>query len=45
MEVTYGRVPQSEILDTVLRADIEKIKLTMENIDHNAFGTCSGDHS
>lgn len=34
MEVTYGRVPQSEILDTVLRADIEKIKLTMENIDH-----------
>ena len=37
MEVTYGRVPQSEILDTVLRADIEKIKLTMENIDHNAF--------
>ena len=37
MEVTYGRVPQSEILDTVLRADIENIKLTMENIDHNAF--------
>ena len=37
MEVTYGRVPQSEILDTVIRADIEKIKLTMENIDHNAF--------
>ena len=37
MEVTYGRVPQSDILDTVLRADIEKIKLTMENIDHNAF--------
>lgn len=37
MEVTYGRVPQSEILDTVLRADIEKIKLTIENIDHNAF--------
>lgn len=37
MEVTYGRVPQSEILDTVLRADIEKIKLTMENIDYNAF--------
>lgn len=37
MEVTYGRVPQSEILDTVLRADIEKIKLTMENIYHNAF--------
>ena len=33
----YDKVPQSEILDTVLRADIEKIKLTMENIDHNAF--------
>lgn len=37
MEVTYGRVPQSEILDTVLHSDIEKIKMTMENIDHNAF--------
>ena len=31
MEVTYGRVPQSEILDTVLHSDIDKIKLTMEH--------------
>ena len=37
MEVTYGRVPQSEILDTVLHSDIDKIKLTMEHIDHSAF--------
>ena len=37
MEVTYGRVPQSEILDTVLRSDIDKIKLTIEHIDHEAF--------
>ena len=26
MEITYGKVPQSEILDTVLHSDIEKIK-------------------
>lgn len=37
MEVTYGKVPQSEILDTVLHSDIEKIKLTLEHMDHGAF--------
>ncbi len=37
MEVTYGRISQSEILASVLQADIEKIKLTMESIDHEAF--------
>ena len=37
MEVTYGRVPQSEILNKVLQADIDKIKQTMENLDHNVF--------
>ena len=37
MEVTYGKVPQSEILDTVLHSDIDKIKLTLEGIDHEAF--------
>lgn len=37
MEVTYGRVPQSEILDTVLHSDIDKIKMTQETVDHNAF--------
>lgn len=37
MEFTYGRVPQSEILDTVLQSDVEKIKLTLEQMDHSAF--------
>lgn len=37
MEVTYGRITQGEILESVLQSDIEKIKLTMENIDHEAF--------
>lgn len=37
MEVTYGRISQSEILETVLQSDIEKIKLTLVAIDHKAF--------
>ncbi len=37
MEVTYGRISQGEILATVLHSDIEKIKLTMEAIDHETF--------
>lgn len=37
MEVTYGRISQSEILKNVLHSDIEKIKLTLETIDQNAF--------
>lgn len=37
MKVTYGRVPQSEILDTVLQSDADKIKMTMEHMDHAAF--------
>lgn len=37
MEVTYGRISQGEILASVLQSDIEKIKLTMEAIDHEAF--------
>lgn len=37
MEVTYGRVPQEKILDTVLQSDIDKIKLTLEQIDRKAF--------
>lgn len=37
MEVTYGHVPQGEIMDTIFQSDIEKIKMTMESIDHNAF--------
>lgn len=37
MEVTYGRITQSEILENVLSSDIEKIKETMAAIDHKAF--------
>ena len=37
MEVTYGRISQSEILGTVLQSDIEKIKQTLSVIDHKAF--------
>ncbi len=37
MEVTFGRVSQSQILETVLQSDIEKIKLTLGTIDHDAF--------
>ena len=37
MEVTYGRISQSEILETVLQSDIEKIKQTLGVIDHKAF--------
>lgn len=37
MEVTYGRISQSKILETVLQSDIEKIKLTLTGIDQKAF--------
>ena len=37
MEVTYGRISQSEILETVLHSHIEKIKQTLSVIDHKAF--------
>ena len=37
MEVTYGRISQSEILETVLQSDADKIKTTLEKIDVNAF--------
>ncbi|SER61120.1 MurR/RpiR family transcriptional regulator [Lachnobacterium bovis] len=37
MEVTYGRISQSEILQSVLQSDAEKIKSTIERIDSNAF--------
>ena len=37
MEVAYGRVKKSDILDTVLRADEEKIRRTREKIDPAAF--------
>ena len=37
MEVTYGRISQSQILETVLHSDAENVKNTLENIDQNAF--------
>ncbi len=37
MEVTYGRISQGEILASVLQSDIEKIKLTMDSLDQEAF--------
>lgn len=37
MEVTYGRIGKSEILANVLHSDIEKIKMTIETIDQQAF--------
>ncbi|SFA76358.1 DNA-binding transcriptional regulator, MurR/RpiR family, contains HTH and SIS domains [Acetitomaculum ruminis DSM 5522] len=39
MEVTYGRITQSEIVDSVLHSDSEKIKHTIDNIDRKAFNT------
>lgn len=37
MEVTYGRISQSHILETVLQSDQERIKDTLEHIDEHAF--------
>ena len=37
MEVTYGRISQSRILESVLQSDAEKIKRTLEEINQEAF--------
>lgn len=37
MEVTYGRINQSKILDTVLRSDAEKLHSTLSKIDESVF--------
>lgn len=37
MEVTYGRIGQSKILEAVLKGDEEKIHSTLEKMDQNAF--------
>ena len=37
MEVAYGRISHSEILQTVLQSDIEKIKQTIACVDQKAF--------
>ena len=36
-EVSYGRIGRSGVLESVLRADMEKIKGTLEKIDRPAF--------
>lgn len=37
MEVTYGRINQSKILESVLKADAQRIESSLEKIDENAF--------
>ena len=37
MEVTYGRISQSKILESVLHSDADKINTTLEKIDQEAF--------
>lgn len=37
MEVTYGRISQSKILESVLKSDADKIHTTLEKIDQHAF--------
>ncbi len=37
MEVTYGRINQSKILDTVMRADAEKLHSTLAKLDEQVF--------
>lgn len=37
MEVSYGRVSEDKVLDTVLHSDIDKIKRTLDEIDRKVF--------
>lgn len=37
MEHTYGRISQSEILETVLRADAQRIEETLKQLEENTF--------
>lgn len=37
MEVAYGRIGQEEIIENVLQSDIDKIRLTMNQVDKKAF--------
>ena len=36
-EVSFGRINRSKVLESVLKADMEKINGTLETIDQNAF--------
>ena len=37
IEVSYDRIGDQDVLTSVLQSDIEKIRLTMEEIDHTSF--------
>lgn len=37
MEVKYGRISQPQILETVLKSDVDNIKNTLEQIDQTTF--------
>ena len=37
IDVTYGKISQSEILENVLKSDANKLQTTLEKIDHGAF--------
>lgn len=39
IEIASGKMSRQEVLETVMRADAEKIKLTLDNIDRKAFET------
>mgnify|MGYP002237158899 CR=1 FL=1 len=44
MEVTYGRISQSKILESVLHSDADKINTTLEKIDQEAFEIAVNNH-
>jgi len=37
VDLSYGRIPQDRVLDMVLASDMEKIRLTLEQTDRQAF--------
>ena len=37
MEVTYGHINQSKILESVMTTDADKVRSTLDKIDHSAF--------
>lgn len=37
IEVSYDRIGDQDVLNSVLQSDIDKIRLTMEEIDHQSF--------
>lgn len=43
IEIAGGTMPQEKVLDNVMKADSDKIMLTLEAIDRNAFGVAVED--